>query len=452
MVSPGNGGVHDGVHDRVEDAVATAVARHQQGALEQARQAYLDILAADPGHADVLNYLGMLEFQSGNSDRGIELAESSLRHDPGHASACNNLANMYLTTFRVEDAEQSYRRSMEMDPAAVQPLHNMGVIEKARRNHAAAEDYFLRVLALDPRYLASMSALAGLYTKLGKLEPAFALLKSRLDCETSTEGQKDTLLALARICLTLDKKAEAVDIYEQWLQLFPGDPTATHMLAAVSGDRVPEKPDGQYIKSLFDRFSSTFDNVLQDLDYQAPQHIKAMVEALHESTTPGTLRIVDAGCGTGLCGGFLKPLASQLAGVDLSSGMLGRARFRQVYDELVEQDLTEYLQQRPGDVDLLVSADTLCYFGALEGFLQSSWLALTPGGYLIFTLERYDEAVSSGYHLEPHGRYSHTLSYVEETIRNAGLALEAVHECDLRLEKKEPVKGYLVVAGKPFQA
>ena len=37
-------------------------------------------------------------------------------------------------------------------------------------------------------------------------------------------------------------------------------------------------------------------------------------------------RVLDAGCGTGLCGPLLRPYAKRLVGVDLSSGMLERAR------------------------------------------------------------------------------------------------------------------------------
>jgi hypothetical protein len=46
--------------------------------------------------------------------------------------------------------------------------------------------------------------------------------------------------------------------------------------------------------------------------------------------------------------------------------MLDRAREKNVYDELVQGELTEYLRGRGGTFDLIVSADTLVYFGDLE--------------------------------------------------------------------------------------
>ena len=44
------------------------------------------------------------------------------------------------------------------------------------------------------------------------------------------------------------------------------------------------------------------------------------------------LRLLDAGCGTGLCASYLKPYARYLAGVDLSAGMLAKAALRKNYD------------------------------------------------------------------------------------------------------------------------
>ena len=46
--------------------------------------------------------------------------------------------------------------------------------------------------------------------------------------------------------------------------------------------------------------------------------------------------------------------------------MLARARARKQYDQLVEVELSAWLASRQQAYDLIVSADTLCYFGALE--------------------------------------------------------------------------------------
>ncbi len=45
--------------------------------------------------------------------------------------------------------------------------------------------------------------------------------------------------------------------------------------------------------------------------------------------------------------------------------MLSRARERGVYDELIEAELTDFLGRHPQSFDLIVSGDTLNYFGDL---------------------------------------------------------------------------------------
>ena len=116
------------------------------------------------------------------------------------------------------------------------------------------------------------------------------------------------------------------------------------------------------------------------------------------------LDVLDAGCGTGLCGPLLAPYARRLVGVDLSERMLAQARAREVYDELVKGELTDYLRASAGMFDAIVSADTLVYFGPLEEVVEAAERALRPGGHVVFTVEEQPE---SGYSLSVNGRYRH---------------------------------------------
>jgi predicted TPR repeat methyltransferase len=157
--------------------------------------------------------------------------------------------------------------------------------------------------------------------------------------------------------------------------------------------------------------------------------------------------VLDAGCGTGLCGPLLKPYVKRLIGVDLSSGMLNKARGRALYDDLVEADLVTYLNGCHACFDLIVSADTLVYFGDLQPFLQSAQKALKRAGNLVFTLEKCEEAADNGYKLNFHGRYSHTHDYVKEALDFSGFAMQSAESVVLRKESGQPVIGMLVVAG-----
>jgi predicted TPR repeat methyltransferase len=159
---------------------------------------------------------------------------------------------------------------------------------------------------------------------------------------------------------------------------------------------------------------------------------------------PKSLDALDAGCGTGLCGPLLAPHARRLVGVDLSGGMLAQARDRNVYDELEKAELTAYLAGCGESFDVVVSADTLVYFGPLEAVVAAAQRALRPGGRLVFTVE---ELAGEGYSLAPSGRYRHAHDYVRGVLTDAGLRPE-IASAELRLEAGEPVAGLVVLGTK----
>jgi len=158
--------------------------------------------------------------------------------------------------------------------------------------------------------------------------------------------------------------------------------------------------------------------------------------------------VLDAGCGTGLCGPLIAPYARRLVGVDLSERMIDQARARNVYDELVKCELTEYLRDCTAGFDVIVSADTLVYFGPLEEVVAAAGNALRAQGRLVLTVEELGGAGrDTEYSISPNGRYRHARPYVERVLAEAGLQSE-VHPAELRLEAGEPVPGLVVRGAK----
>src|SRR5207245_6254227 len=101
------------------------------------------------------------------------------------------------------------------------------------------------------------------------------------------------------------------------------------------------------------------------------------------------------GCGTGLCGDGFRPLARRLVGVDLSPGMLERARARGCYDELVCEELTAYVRRCEERFDLITAADVFCYFGDLTAVFAATAALLRPGGRFIFSVEELTDDVAA---------------------------------------------------------
>ena len=121
--------------------------------------------------------------------------------------------------------------------------------------------------------------------------------------------------------------------------------------------------------------------------------------------------VLDAGCGTGLCGPLLAPYARRLVGVDLSAGMLdqGAGPERSTTGSF-KDELTAYLRDCTAAFDVIVSADTLVYFGALEPVAVGCGDALRPadGSSSRGGRRRTVRRKCAGYSISHHGRYMHT--------------------------------------------
>jgi predicted TPR repeat methyltransferase len=218
------------------------------------------------------------------------------------------------------------------------------------------------------------------------------------------------------------------------------------MAAAASQLNVPARAADDYVRNLFDESARSFDADLERLRYRGPQAVAAAL--LRTAGTRLLSDVLDAGCGTGLCGPLARAHCGRLVGVDLSAQMIERARERGCYDELVVAELMAFMRSRSRSFDGLISADTLVYFGALEEPLRAAHEALRAGGVLVFTLEALPSDANVDYRLETHGRYAHAENYIRRAIAAAGLTLDTLCRENLREERGMPVASYLVTARK----
>ena len=149
------------------------------------------------------------------------------------------------------------------------------------------------------------------------------------------------------------------------------------MLAACTGRDVPERASNGFVEATFDSFASSFESKLETLSYRAPALVAAMLE--DSGLEPShRLDVLDAGCGTGLCGAVVAPFARRLVGVDMSERMLAHAKEKNIYHTLIKAELTEYLRDNSETFDLIVSADTLVYFGDLKGVIAAICRSTAP--------------------------------------------------------------------------
>ena len=429
----------------LDEAISIAIRLQQNDQWVAAGDVYRRILEVAPDYPDAVHYSGVLAHQEGRSEQAVKLIERSLELEPDRADWYSNLAIVLRDRLKLDEAIVACQHAIALDPHHANAHNNLGVLLRAQGKPVEAEAAYRAAIRVSPDH-------SDAYTNLGILlngqkrtrEAAVCFCKVITFRPKHPEARR--LLALAHC--TLGEIDEAVAIFEEWLKEEPDHPIARHMIAACSGRDVPARASDAFIEQTFDSFAGSFDSKLAKLLYRAPDLVAGMLADSNVEASK-SLDVLDAGCGTGLCGPLIAPYARRLVGVDLSARMLAQAQARHVYDELVKRELTAYLRDSPGAFDVIVSADTLVYFGSLRGVVAVSADALRPGGRLIFTVEELiDVGSDAGYSISPHGRYSHARQYLERVLADAKLRAE-IMPAELRLEAGDPVRGLVVRATKP---
>jgi predicted TPR repeat methyltransferase len=387
-----------------------AIAAHRAGRLKEAEAGYRSVLRKRPRDPDAMHFMGLLSFHRGDSDHAVSMMRESLEVAPGNPHAWINLGNVLMARGTIDGAQRAYEQAIELAPESAEAWYDLGVCHRRLGESSKAVVCLIEAVRRRPGYLPGLKVLAGLYYQMGKFE-------------------------------------DAAEMYRQWLAIEPDNPIATHMATAMARSETPARADDAYVKRLFDDFADNFDENLADLGYQAPQLIAELVET-RAQVLGRKLDVLDAGCGTGLCGPLVASVSRHLCGIDLSAGMLAHAEERGVYHELHEAELCAFMRAHPVSFDLVLSADTLVYFGDLGEPIAAAARCQRPGGVLVFTVEKLDDEADTPYRIEPHGRYAHRAAYVEQILREHCLTLERLDPVVLRKERDVDVAGYRVSAAR----
>jgi len=383
---------------------------------------------------------------SANRSEGVPAHDSSVDAEARWAALLHE-AKVQEAAGNPEGAEQSLLRAMQGSggAAVVSGLLAEFLVRQQRDREAAA--VYEKWLAVDPD---AAPALLGLGLILADYPAFHADSIQRLRAALQRDPTRVAAYRpLANLLLAAGQREEALRWLETWLSTTPEDPAAGHFLAAFGGRPAPERASDDFVRGTFDVHAHHFDDLLRGpLEYRAPELL--MEQVLPKLTgVPG--RVLDLGCGTGLCGPLLKPHASCLIGVDLSKPMLEQAEARGLYDELVAAELGAYLQSATGTFDLILAADTFVYLGALEEVFKSSLARLAPGAWLAFTVEHstITGPLAGGFELAPSGRYRHQKASVEEALQAAGFHNICLLPASVRKEAGTAVPSLMVMAQKP---
>jgi tetratricopeptide (TPR) repeat protein len=132
------------------DLLKEALEQHRAGRLDKAAQRYRQILASEPGHADCLHLLGMVEYQSGHDEQAVKLIREAIAIHGTASSYYSNLGNVLRTQEKMAEAEACYRQSLALRPDQAEVHLNLGNILKAQGAVDAALTSYQSARYLNP--------------------------------------------------------------------------------------------------------------------------------------------------------------------------------------------------------------------------------------------------------------------------------------------------------------
>src|SRR6266702_741846 len=282
----------------LEEAVSFAILLQKNEQLAEAHEVFRRVLATAPDHPRALHYAGVLAHQQGRNGEALALIERSLALVPDQADWYSNLGIVLQSGDRLDRAINSYRRAITIDPSHANAHNNLGVLLRATGQPVEAEAAYRTAIRLSPEHIDAYTNLGILLNGLKRTEEAAACY-CRVITLRPKHREARKLLALAHC--TLGEVGKAEKILEEWLEEEPENPIAQHMLASCTGRDVPDRASDAFIEATFDSFAASFESKLERLSYRAPSLIGAMLEDFGVERSHH-LDVLDAGCGTGLCG------------------------------------------------------------------------------------------------------------------------------------------------------
>lgn len=416
-----------------------AVQALQGDDLAAAQAALLAVLAADPAQPDALHFQGLVLHRGGDTLAGLRSMRRALALQPANTALRLNLGHVLLESGQTLAAVDAYRALLADEPAVAAAWCHLGLALQGLGRPADALQAWQRAVQLDADLAEAWYGLAALFIEAGELQAGLRAHARAVALQPAALQPRERVM---QALLLHGHRAEAVQLYRDWLAAEPGHAVAQHQLAAALGSHPPARASDAYLQAVFDSAALQFDRQLAALAYQGPQQVAQAVAAW---AGPAQLDVADIGCGTGLCGPLLRPWARRLVGCDVSAGMLAQARRRGGYDQLLQAEAVDFLQQRPAAFDLIVAADTLCYFGPLDRLFGAAAQALCAGGALIFTTEAL-HGDSEPFILQPSGRYAHGAGYLHVGLQRVGMTAEVSGLPSLRHEAGQSVAGWIATA------
>lgn len=423
-----------------EEILYKASRDHRKGRLKRAEGGYRAVLAMDPGRGAVWNALGAVLEGLGRPREALEAYENAVRARDPYPQGYYNIGRLRQASNDTRGAVSAYGKLLEAVPGFAPGWNNLGDLLRQLGEMDQGIRCLKRAISLSPGQPSFWNNLGVALDQAGSPGKAVEALRRALELDPH---YKAAIFNLAQIHHRLEDYPRARALYERLLELDPSNAQADFLYKSIQGERSPEAAPVPYIQKVFDDCASSFeDTLVNELCYRTPE---ALFRALRPHLSSG-MAILDLGCGTGLGSELFRPFAREYIGMDVSSGMLEKARKKGTYHRLIQQDILA-----PWDVgggfDLIYSCDCFVYIGDLSSVSSRAHRHLEAGGLFAFSVEELPQG-DGPYRLLPTGRYAHSRAYLESLLERHGFSILFARREGIRREGQREVEGLLLGARK----
>ena len=248
--------------------------------------------------------------------------------------------------------------------------------------------------------------------------------------------------------------------FEKAIQLFPENLTAHQNLSLVllaegrAEDAVNAFSRGVIPLEAFKlkannqeqkHLSKTYDGLAECYDTNDLQRSwgRQTAQVIRTAIGQGNLGdVLDLCCGTGSVGAAITAQANHLTGIDLSPGMLDKAKARNVYDELIVADINTALLSIKRSFLTVTCSVALYHWADLGPFFYAAARVLAPGGHLIFSVDPVNDELDIGQSAP--GEYAHSRAYIRRVTADAGL-----REISITIDAHRTYPGFWCVFQRP---
>jgi predicted TPR repeat methyltransferase len=418
--------------------------------LDQARNELDAALNEYPDHAGLHRRRAELRRQTGDLAGALLDAADSVLLDPANPSGKALLENLMTDVGRPADGVRCLQEAVAAAPGDAAFRRALADAQAIDGDLDEAASTLAAGVAAFPGSVEMRNAAVLLAVRRERFEEALGLAE-----EARRDGVADAcIFGLKGHALSkLGRDQAAAEAYADALRLGPDDPYLRYLVACAGSDPETFSAPPEYLQAVFDSYADRFEAHLISLGYRIPGVIRTAL-IRHLPLRPDTRfgPVLDIGCGTGLAAVAISDLpVGPLTGVDLSPRMLAKAESKQLYESLHEAEITRFLASDCTAYRLIIAADVLCYFGAVDALLAAVAERLHPGGFFIASFEELPGARDKGrnWAAGARGRFAHDAEYIAASAEATGLIVVAMDDEIIRSEDGTPVQGRLAVLQRP---